>query len=153
MVRLSHSLGNLGANCQCSSTAIETVKVHTTTISGAGLAYFYFDFNDANKQHVKGLICSLIAQLFHSRPGAAEKVHDASKSCEDGQQRPPVDSFQRCLKDILLSSPETFLIIDALDECTQREELLTLLQEICSWKLPNLKILTTSPSERDIEEI
>lgn len=62
-------------------------------------------------------------------------------------------SVQKCLKEILHSGPDTFLVIDALDECTQREELLDLIEEICSWKLLSLKILTTSRSERDIEDV
>lgn len=129
------------------------MKLHTATHSGAALAYFYFDFNDAEKQHVKELICSLIAQISCSRPGAAEKVRDICKSCQDGQQRPSLDALQKCLKEILQGDGDTFLIIDALDECTQREELLDLIEEICSWKQPNLKILITSRNERDIEDV
>ena len=64
-----------------------------------------------------------------------------------------MDSVQKCLNEILQGSGDTFLIIDALDECTQREELLDLLKRICSWKLPKVKILTTSRSEQDIEEV
>lgn len=75
------------------------------------------------------------------------------KSCQDGRQHPSMDSVQKCLNEILQGSGDTFLIIDALDECTQREELLDLLKRICSWKLPKVKILTTSRSEQDIEEV
>ncbi len=64
-----------------------------------------------------------------------------------------MDSLQRCLQEILQGSGDIFLVIDALDECTQREELLDLIKEICSWRLPNVKILTTSRSEQDIEDI
>jgi len=75
------------------------------------------------------------------------------RSCQDGRQRPSMDSLQRCLQEILQGSGDIFLVIDALDECTQREELLDLIKEICSWRLPNVKILTTSRSEQDIEDI
>lgn len=153
MVRPIHWDGQVKPNGQYSSTVIEATKLHTATLSGATLAYFYFDFNDADKQHVKGLICSLIAQISHSRPYAAEMVRDMYKDCQDGQQRPSIGSLRECLKEIVHRGPDTFLVIDALDECTQREELLDLIEEICSWKLPNLKILTTSRSERDIEDV
>ncbi len=75
------------------------------------------------------------------------------RSCQDGRQRPSMDSLQRCLQEILQGSGDILLVIDALDECTQREELLDLIKEICSWRLPNVKILTTSRSEQDIEDI
>lgn len=64
-----------------------------------------------------------------------------------------MDSLQKCLNEILHGSGDTFLLIDALDECTQREELLDLIKNICSWKLSNVKILTTSRSEQDIEDV
>lgn len=76
-----------------------------------------------------------------------------AESCQNGQQRPSMDYLKKCLEKILRRGPNTFLVIDALDECTQREELLGLLKNICSWKLPKVKILTTSRSERDIEEV
>lgn len=153
MVRLIYSNVDIKANRQCSSTAIEAIKLHIAGVSGAGPAYFYFDFNDAEKQHVNGLVCSLIVQISHSRPDAEELVQDMYKRCHNGQQRPSMDSLQKCLREILHRGPDTFLAIDALDECTQRERLLKLLKEICSWKLPKVKILTSSRSEREIEEV
>ena len=153
MVSLVHSDVCLEANLRCSSTAIEDLKINTASLSAADLAYFYFDFNDAEKQHVKGLISSLVAQISHSRPGAAEKVQDMYKRCQNGLQQPSMDSLRDCLREVLHGGPDTFLAIDALDECTQRGQLLNLIKEVCSWKLPNVKILTTSRSERDVEEV
>ncbi|PVH67796.1 ankyrin, partial [Cadophora sp. DSE1049] len=47
---------------------------------------------------------------------------------------------------------ETFIILDALDECKEREELLLLLKNLTSWGAGNLRVLATSRRERDIEE-
>ena len=47
---------------------------------------------------------------------------------------------------------QTFIIIDALDECKEREDLLGLLENLMSWKAENLHVLATSRRERDIEE-
>ena len=44
-----------------------------------------------------------------------------------------------------------YLLIDALDECTDREDLLQIIEELNSWKLDNLHILVTSRRENDIE--
>ncbi|PVH67502.1 ankyrin, partial [Cadophora sp. DSE1049] len=47
---------------------------------------------------------------------------------------------------------ETFIVLDALDECKEKEELLLLLESLTSWGAGNLHILATSRRERDIEE-
>lgn len=46
----------------------------------------------------------------------------------------------------------TYLVIDALDECIERQGLLESIEELTSWKDANLHILTTSRREKDIEE-
>ena len=50
------------------------------------------------------------------------------------------------------SFSHVYLLIDALDECTDREDLLQVITELDSWKLDKLHILVTSRRENDIEE-
>ena len=45
-----------------------------------------------------------------------------------------------------------YIIVDALDECSERETLLSLIEEIVDWKLNTLHILATSRKERDIDD-
>jgi hypothetical protein len=47
---------------------------------------------------------------------------------------------------------ETYIILDALDECKDREELLEGVRAIAGWELKKLHILVTSRREKDIEE-
>ena len=47
---------------------------------------------------------------------------------------------------------DIYVVIDALDECTEREQLLTDLEEMASWEDVSLHMLATSRRERDIEE-
>ena len=47
---------------------------------------------------------------------------------------------------------ETFIILDALDECKEREKLLVLLKSLNSLETEKLHGLATSWRERDIEE-
>lgn len=135
-----------------SSTIIEAVKLHIAAVPDATLAYFYFDFNDAEKQRVKEFMCSLTAQLSLLASGAAEKVQSLNERCQDGRQQPSMDSVLTCLGEILREIPHTFLIFDALDECIEREELLDTITKIHSWGLPNVHVLATSRRELDIEE-
>ena len=56
------------------------------------------------------------------------------------------------LRDIVQTFRHTYIVIDALDECSEREELLILIDEIIDWKLDTLHILATSRKEQDIDD-
>jgi len=47
---------------------------------------------------------------------------------------------------------ETFVILDALDECKERQALLEDIDEIVAWKTGKAHILVTSRKENDIKE-
>jgi len=46
---------------------------------------------------------------------------------------------------------QVYVVLDALDECTQRLELMDVLKTVARWQLNNLHLLMTSRKERDIE--
>lgn len=52
----------------------------------------------------------------------------------------------------MTSLGDIYVIFDALDECAERYELLTDLEEVVSWKDANVHLLTTSRRETDIED-
>jgi hypothetical protein len=47
---------------------------------------------------------------------------------------------------------QVFIILDALDECKDREELVESIYEIIGWGLQMLHILATSRKEKEIED-
>lgn len=71
---------------------------------------------------------------------------------QDGGQQPTTKALQSTLQHILGDFQQVFIILDALDECKEREELLGLMEDILNWKLDKLHVLATSRRERDIEE-
>ena len=56
------------------------------------------------------------------------------------------------LKDIIGSFEHVYVVLDALDECQDRVQLLALVEEIVNWKIGKLHILATSRVERDIAD-
>jgi hypothetical protein len=56
------------------------------------------------------------------------------------------------LQSILEDSPRIFVILDALSECTEREEPLELIRKIRGWKDGRVHVFATSRKEMDIEE-
>ena len=70
----------------------------------------------------------------------------------NGKRQPTYDMLQTALHEMISCFAETYLILDALDECSERRELLVSIREVASWRDANIHILTTSRREKDIEE-
>ena len=128
----------------------------------AAMAYFYFDFRDANKQGLRDLVSSLLTQLYapsdprHKILSGLYFAHDKSK------KRPSDSILAECLKQMLTlpAQPPTYLIIDALDESpitsempSPRQKVLQLLEELVELHHPNLHICVTSRPEIDIRDV
>jgi hypothetical protein len=136
----------------CSSTIVEDVKQHCQSDQRLAIIYFYFDFSNFEKQRYENLIRSMIAQLSMQSTNTPEALNTIHSRCQEGHQQPTIKDLTSTLKDMLGDFHETFIILDALDECTEREELLGLIKAIVDWELKKLHILATSRTENDIEE-
>ena len=123
------------------------------------MAYFYFDFRNANKQSLHDLVSSLLTQLS-ARSSPRCDILSGFYSVHDSGKKQPSDSvLTKCLKDILTLPDQrpVYLIMDALDESpnasgipSARERTLQLLKELVDLGLPNLHICVTSRPEVDI---
>ena len=141
-----------------SSTVIEDIKALCET-GQASMAYFYFDFRNANKQSLRDLLPSLLTQLSarsNPRFGLLSALYSAH---DDGKNQPSDSALTKCLQDIL-SLPDQhpiYLIMDALDESpissgipSPREKVLQLLKELVDLGLPSLHVCVTSRPEIDV---
>ena len=80
---------------------------------------------------------------------------DLYKHCGEVQQ-PTDEQLQNVLRDILDRFSHAYIMIDALDECTEREKTLNWLNTVISdtnRKAANLHIVVTSRPERDISKV
>lgn len=134
-----------------SSNIVEHIKNDCQFDPTLRLAYFYFDFKDEKTTHYKKLICSLILQLSARQSDNSKALERLYVQKEKGEQQPNVDQLVITLRDILETPVETYIILDALDECVDRQELLKLVQDLHGWKIGSLHVLVTSRKERDIE--
>jgi len=114
--------------------------------------YFYFDFNDIEKQGQEKMIRSLILQLSSQCESTPQGLKALHSSCMNGERQPTHDMLLATLHQMMRSFEETFIILDALDECLERRELLEDIEEFNCWTNVNLHILSTSRREKDIEE-
>jgi hypothetical protein len=120
-------------------------------------AYFFFDGRDSQKDfqlHDK-LIRSLIWQLSLKCEGRVPKVLvNLYACCGNGHQEPTLDNLQDTLQRILDGFSSAFIILDALDECTEREKTLNWIQTFVLQKDTNLGLclIVTSRPEQEIKD-
>ena len=135
-----------------SSTIVEDVINHCRCNPTLAVLYFYFDFKDVEKQGHEKMIRSLIVQLSSQLGGTTQSLEALHSSCGNGGRQPTPDMLLATLHQIMKSFEEIFIVLDALDECSDRQELLEDIEQFKHWTDVNLHILSTSRREKDIEE-
>ena len=102
------------------------------------------------RQH-EDLLRSLIWQFSQQCDGFPAALNNLYDECNYGVQPPSLESLQRTLLHVLDGFRDVYVVVDALDECTDRIKLLSWIKEIADWKVGKLHFLATSRQERDIE--
>jgi hypothetical protein len=126
------------------------------------MAYYYFDFRDAEKQHRHGLLASLLTQLSSRSNPRHDILSRLYATHQRGTQKPADSILTQTLKEMLELPGQgpIYLIIDALDECpdtsglqSAREKVLDLVEELVELELPNVHVCVTSRPEIDIRNV
>ncbi|KAF8507548.1 hypothetical protein JB92DRAFT_2680050, partial [Gautieria morchelliformis] len=115
------------------------------------VAYFYF----TNKQTQTNVaVRSLIKQLSLTMTCRREDIPAALASLysqhSQGQQSLTLETLISTLKSLIGSIPQPYIVLDAIEECEDRDELLGLIQEI--YGFGSLHLLATSRDELDITD-
>ena len=76
-------------------------------------------------------------------------VDDLFRQCNSGLQPPSLQSLENTFSALLASSPRTYLIIDALDECSERDKLTELIRHLRE-SSGDASFLVTSRREQDL---
>ncbi|KZP27082.1 hypothetical protein FIBSPDRAFT_818692, partial [Athelia psychrophila] len=133
------------------STVIEMIRAECVAEPSFASAYFFFDNRNAQTDlslHAK-FIRSIIKQLSHQSAGFPAALVDLYGG---GQQQPSIQSLQLVLEKIIDGFERTFIIIDAVDECTDREKTLAWIEQLTQHKRCNLQLLFSSRPEQDITD-
>ena len=141
------------------SSAIVQDIVILSEAGSASMAYFYFDFRDLDKQHIRNLLPSLLIQLSAQSGPRRDILSRLYLAHDNGEKQPRVSVMTQGLRDMLAFSDQRpiYIILDALDECpnssgipSPREQVLALVKELVNLRLPYLHICVTSRPEFDI---
>ncbi|KAM6495097.1 Ankyrin repeat-containing domain protein, partial [Amanita muscaria] len=143
-----HGLSGSGKTVLC-SMIIENVQ-SIVEQGSIGLAYYYFDIFDIKKRTVGSLLSSLVLSLYTCNPSNHTIVQQLYMKCKDGVFKPSGQQLEDLLKELITGFKETYIVIDALDECKDWQELLKLLKRIHGWKIGQCHLLVTSRKEQVI---
>lgn len=114
----------------CSST-IENVQDYVASNPGDSLAYFYFSFQETDKQLYRQMLLSIVEQLYRKYPSVPEL-----ESAHEQHRTPSIDVLETSVAALSRQRQRTFIIIDALDECpldgleSRREETISGLSKL-----------------------
>ncbi|KNB16400.1 hypothetical protein FOXG_14775 [Fusarium oxysporum f. sp. lycopersici 4287] len=119
----------------CGKTILSTTILdHLLQIDTHTTLAFFFDFSDPRKQKLEDLLRSLAVQLYYTGNDAARRLDNLFTSHDDGRRQPDTNALSACVDTMIQTAGKVFIIIDALDECTTREELLQWLKHLASRK-------------------
>lgn len=116
------------------------------------VSYFFFDFNDVEKQSPRKAIRSLLFQFALQASDILQELEQLYQKCSSGQQQPAEDGINSQFREAMARPGEKYIVLDALDECIDREGLLTFIRELTGAKPRDLRILAASRREKDIED-
>ncbi|KAI5804633.1 ankyrin repeat-containing domain protein [Peziza echinospora] len=126
------------------------------------LCFMYCKYNEAEKQSIENLLASLAYVLAikqrHS-PAIVAAIKEIQERHAGKDTRPTIHELEKLLKDHLKLYERVFLVIDALDECGDRDSLLRSIAQIAGTS-GKVSVLITSrdlggiPSQlREDEEV
>lgn len=138
-----------------SSTIIEETVSFCSPLDSHYVACYYFTFSDSARQKTTTLLRSLLLQLLRQQLSVPVPVSDLYARYE--HDVPSELELLEALKSVIVATSQTYIIIDALDECLakggEREKLVALLEALENFDLPNLHILITSRMEPDLRNL
>ncbi|KAF7969706.1 hypothetical protein HWV62_26164 [Athelia sp. TMB] len=142
-----------GKTILCSSAIENVIKHCEAAPSTRHYAYFFFDGTKAQSEALDydKLIRSIITQLSNrcgeNMPTALVELYH---TCDHGDRQPLESQLENTLARILGACNSTYILIDSLDECAEKEDLLEWIQSATSAASGKLHIMLTSRPEPEI---
>ncbi|KAK4182171.1 vegetative incompatibility protein HET-E-1, partial [Podospora australis] len=109
---------------------------------------FYFDFSNTAKQTVDALLRSLVFQLHKRKPNIKE-LDKLYQRLDDGSRQPNTEDLISSLQALMKDSKTIFIILDALDECIEKQQLIKWMETLTAPDLSNVHVLVTSRPEEE----
>lgn len=108
------------------------------------MAYYYFDFGEAENRTLDSFMKSLIVQLTAKLPETPKDLYKLYTSSRTSKQDPSTEDLTRVLRTIITKCANPFIVVDALDECSNSEELVQFIEDMRAWRTADVRLLVVS---------
>ena len=132
------------------STVIQHITQLFGNNAGVAIGYFYCDYKDVNKRDTRKILGTLVAEICRQSPEALEHIEEISSKYREFKSPCTLDTLCSALKECLDFQSRNFVIIDALDECNDRDEILRFIVDLAI-SCPKLNLLLMSRKEKNIQ--
>ncbi|KAF8184630.1 hypothetical protein K438DRAFT_1837602 [Mycena galopus ATCC 62051] len=130
-----------------SSTVIRQLfadeKLFEDGASPPAVAFFYFDFRNEERQSVEIALRRIVLQLSAQSPHP-HRVLDGEYRSSNGQKLPSHEDLHKILRQLLRELGRTYIVLDALDECDDFNQLVNLISTLREWTETPLHLFITS---------
>jgi hypothetical protein len=111
---------------------------------------FFFDFSDTEKQTYESMLRSLTFQLYEGGIDSALHLNTSFQAHQHGKVQPEAKALSAILFKMLGVQKRVFIVLDALDESTSRDDILKWIEDIISRpELAHVQLLYTSRPESE----
>jgi hypothetical protein len=111
---------------------------------------FFFDFSDTKKQTYESMLRSLVFQLYQGGVDSAIHLDASFQAHQNGKDQPGTKALSAMLFKMLGVQKRVFIVLDALDESSTRDDILKWIEDIMSRsELAHIQLLYTSRPESE----
>lgn len=119
-----------------------------------GVVCLYCNYKRQADQTTSNLVAAILNQLVQDRPSIAQPVSSLYDRHEVRRTRPTLEETLGALRSVLANYSKVYVVIDALDECPERDRTRSQLLELCRnlQGQTDLRLMATSRHIPDIVE-
>lgn len=111
---------------------------------------FFFDFSDTEKQTHESILRALTFQLYEGGINSVLHLNTSFQAHQHGKIQPKIKALSAILFKMLGAQKRVFIVLDALDESTTRDDILKWIEVILSRpELAYIQLLCTSRPESE----
>lgn len=133
------------------AVVIDTLRNVSPVPDPVSVAGLYFNFKDEHTQTPENLLAALCLQLVDDSETPPESIESLYKDHGSKRTRPTVQEILNVLHELLKQPKSTYVIVDALDECTA-EVRSFLFRELKALRTKIRLLVTTRPIDKIVEE-
>ncbi|KAH8123752.1 hypothetical protein LI328DRAFT_168337 [Trichoderma asperelloides] len=136
----------------CGKTILSsTIFDHLSQVDECVVVTFFFDFTDTKKQKLGDMLRSLAFQLYGSHSGSRKDLDNLFASSDSAGRQPDTYTLSECIKSMMRESEKLIILLDALDECSERRELLQWMGDFMP-AFTNVQVIATGRPEHSLQQ-